>query len=438
LAKRTALLLAAAVAVAMLSGCGKKESTENGKIEVEVAIFQGGYGLDFFEYAAREYEKMHPDVKIKIWGNPRIWEQLRPRFVAGDPPDLTWPGWGMDTWALVYEAKAMEMDKYLETKAYGQDKRWKDTFVTGALEKGRYNGHYYTLPFTYNVFGWWYNVNMFEKHGWKPPATYEELISLCAKIKKTGVAPITFQGKYPQYMLQGFLIPWAISAGGMEAWRDAQNLVPGAWNGPAFLKAAQMVEELGRKGYFQKGAMGMSHTEAQMEFLLGHAAMIPCGTWLGSEMKKQMPPGFRMQYFNAPVLKDGKGDPSITSTGTEPWLIPSEAKHPDIAADFFKFMTSLEMAKKFVLRKNTLVAVVDSDDVELPPDLVTPARLLREASDTWSSDYGDWYKQFGDATEDIMAALLNAEVTPKECVDRIEKAAAKVRKDKSIPKHKVD
>jgi len=436
--KRVYLAIVLIFAIALLPGCAKKQSTSRkGAVELEVAVFQGGFGLDFFEYAAREYEKTHPNVKIRVWGNPRIWEQLRPRFVAGDVPDLTWPGWGMDYWALVTDGKVMEMDSYLARKAYGQDKPWKDTFIRDLLEKGKMNGHYYILPFTNNVFGLWYNVDMFEKNGWTPPKTYEELLSLCERIKKTGIAPITYQGKYPAYALRGFLLPWAISAGGMQAYRDAQNLEPGAWKSPAFLRAAQMVAQLRDKGYFQKGAMGMDHTGSQMEFVLGRAAMIPCGTWLGSEMKKQIPPGFRMRYMNPPVLSDGKGDPTTTSASAENWIIPKEARHPDEAADFFRFMTSVDMARKFVERKNTLTSIIGSDECKLPPDLVEPARLLRQAGATWDADYAQWYKAMSKEVENAMAALLSGEVTPQQCVDRMEKAAERVRRDKSIPKHRM-
>jgi len=239
-------------------------------------------------------------------------------------------------------------------------------------------------------------------------------------------------------MLRGFLFPWAISAGGIQAFYDADNLKPGAWKSPSFLKAAEMVVELRDKGYFQKGAMGMSHTEAQMEFVIGRAAMIPCGTWLGSEMKDQLPPSFHMEYFNPPVLRDGKGDPSITSAGVETWIIPRDGKHHDVAADFYKFMTSLEMAKKFVVRKNTLMSIIGSDNVELPPDLVAPAKCAREASVLWDADYAMWYPSFRKATESAMGALINREFTPRQCMDAMEKAAEKLRRDKSIPKHKVE
>lgn len=428
-----------AFVAASIVGCGKKETAkqDKGKIELEVASFQGGFGLDFFEYAAKEYEKTHPNVSIKVWGNPRVWEQLRPRFVKGNPPDLSWPGWGMDYWGLVAEDQVLPMDKYLETKAYGQDKKWIDTFDKRLLDKGKFDGHYYIMPFNQNVFGWWYNVDMFKKHGWTPPKTYDELLVLCEKIKKAGIAPITFQGRYPAYMLRGFLFPWAISAGGLQTFNDAQNLKPGAWKSADFLKAAQMVAEIRDKGYFQKGAMGMSHTEAQMEFVLGRAAMIPCGTWLGSEMKGQLPKDFHMAFINPPMLKDGKGNPTITSAGVETWIIPAKGKNHDVAADFFKFMTSLDMAKEFVIQKNTLMAIKDSDKADLPPDLVGAAKCIREASDLWDMDYAMWYPSLRKDAESAMAGLLNKEVTPQECLNQMESAAQKVAKDSSLPKHKV-
>jgi N-acetylglucosamine transport system substrate-binding protein len=432
---KQALVICMIVAIA-LAGCGSKQKS-SGKTEIEVAVFQGGFGLDFFERTAREYEKLHPKVKINVWGNPRIWEQLRPRFVSGDVPDLTWPGWGMDYWALVADGQVMPMDKYLAGKAYDQDKPWKDTFYPSLLNKGMYKGHYYILPYNNNVVGWWYNVDMFKQHGWTAPKTYEELLALCEKIKQAGIAPITYQGKYPAYMLRGFFFPWAISAGGIQAYNDAQNLKPGAWKSPAFLKAAQMIAELRDKGYFQKGAMGMDHTGSQMEFVLGRAAMITCGTWLGSEMKKQMPPSFHMAFFNYPMLANGKGDPTLVSAGTEDWIIPSKAKHPEIAADFFKYMTSLSVAKKFVVEKNTLMSIKDSDKTNISPDLAGAAAAFNKSRGTWDQDYSQWYKTFNKETENAMAALLNGEVTPEQCLDRMEKAAEACRNDKSIPKHMV-
>ena len=408
----------------------------NGTIPVEVSVFQGGYGIDFFEKAAQEYEAAHPGVKIHLKGDPRIWEQLRPRFVAGEPPSLTFPGWGMDHYALIYEHQARPLDDALLTSAYGESTgTWRDTFLPELLKLGEYQGLTYMLPFYVSLNGWWYNVDLFEKNGWQPPKTYSELLELCAKIKAKNIAPLTYQGKYPYYALGGFIFPWAISAGGIQAYRDAESLKPGAWKSAALLKAAQMVAELREKGYFQNGANGMSHTESQMEFLQGRAAMIPCGTWLESEMKKQMPPGFRMAFFLPPQVDGGKGDPTAVQVGVEPWMVPTKGQNSALAIDFFKYMTSRKKAREFVLAKGTVTAIKGSDSGELPPTLRAPAAVLRGAKTTWTNQYAKWYKSLDDATQTAMGSLLQGTMTPQQFVDASEAAAEKVRRDPNIPKH---
>lgn len=431
---------AAFLALALLPGCvhpiseGAATYKRSGKLEVRA--FQGGYGIDFYERAAKEYMAAHPGVEVDVKGDPRIWDQLRPRFIAGEPPGLTFPGWGMDHYSLIYENQVLPLDDALLTTPYGETTgTWKDTFYPELLNEGVYEGQTYLLPYYVNLNGWWYNAGLFEENGWKPPATWDELLALCERIKAKGIAPITYQGKYPAYALQGFVLPWAISIGGIEALRDAEALKEGAWSSPAFLKAAEMTDELRKRGYFQNGANGMSHTEAQMEFLRGKAAMIPCGTWLESEMKKQMPRGFRMAFFLPPVVPGGKGDPTALQVGIEPWLVPALGQNPALAIDFFKYLTSRRKAREFVLEKGTLTAIKGTADGELPPTLRGPAEALKRARVTWTTRYAKWYTKLDTEAKNAMAALLQGSVTPEQFVNQIEEAAAKTRADRSIPKH---
>lgn len=440
------LLLAFAVGAAALAGCVHpiKDSDESATVahrdgNLEVRVFAGGYGVDFYQKCAREYEEGHPGVKIDLQGDPRIWEQLRPRFAGGDPPGLTFPGWGMDNYSLIYEHQALPLDDALLTTPYGADRgTWRDSFLPGLLKLGEYEGQTYLVPYYLTLNGWWYNVNLFKENGWTPPRTYDELLTLGEKIKAKGIAPLTYQGKYPYYALQGFVFPWAISQGGIEAFHDVEALKPGAWKSDAFLQAAQKVDDLRKKGFFQNGANGMSHTEAQMEFMNGRAAMIPCGTWLESEMKKQLPPGFRMEFFLPPTVSGGKGDPSTVQVGIEPWLIPSRGANTALAVDFFKYLTSAKKAREFVLAKGTLTAIRGSNDGELPETLRKPAEALRGAKTTWTTRYSQWYKALQNSIETSMAGLLQGSNTPQQFVDQIEAAAEKTRKDPNTPKHQVE
>lgn len=445
LRRRIVRRLALLPLLALAAGCVHPIPAEETEIltrprdgSLEVRVFQGGYGVDFFERAAREYEAAHPGVRIDLQGDPRIWEQLRPRFVGGDPPGLAFPGWGMDHYALIYERQALPLDDVLLTTPYGETRgTWRDTFLPEILRLGEYEGQTYLLPYYLTLNGWWYNVRLFQQNGWKSPETWDDLLALGEKIRAKGIAPLTYQGKYPYYALQGFLLPWAISIGGIQVLRDVEALKPGAWTHPAVVRAAQMIDELRRRGYFQRGAEAMSHTEAQMEFLRGTAAMIPCGTWLESEMKKQMPPGFRMEFILPPRVPGGKGDPTALQVGVEPWLVPTRGRNTALAIDFFKYLTSERKAREFVREKGTLMAVRAANTGELPPTLRRPAEALARARVTWTTRYAQWYKSLEEASRSAMAALLQGQITPEAFAAQVERAAEKIRRDPNIPKHRV-
>jgi N-acetylglucosamine transport system substrate-binding protein len=435
-----ALGLALCGAGAILAGCsgGSGNATPagggNGK-DLDVVSFQGGFGIEFFQKAAKEYEAKHPGTHIKVTGGPRVWEQLRPRFASGNPPSLTWPGWGMDYWALIYDNQVFALNDALKTPAFDGKGTWGDTFDPSLLKLGEYHGKQYELPYHYNIMGWWYNPDVFAKHGWTVPKTFNELLALGPKIKAAGMAPLTFQGQYPDYTIKGFLFPWVISVGGIKAADDAQSLVPGAWKSEAFLQAAKMIKQVRDAGFFEDGASGLSHTESQTDFLQGKAAMIPCGTWLESEMRKTMPPGAKMQFMMPPVVDGGKGDPSAIMIGIEPWIIPTAGSNHELAIDFYKYMTSVDKAKEFVTDCGTLTAIKGSDQVKLPPVLEEPVKFYRASKTVYSIQFDTWYSTLGTESKNAMAALLNGSITPEEFVNRLEAAAEKVRQDKSKPVH---
>ncbi|MEQ1823353.1 MAG: extracellular solute-binding protein [Fimbriimonadaceae bacterium] len=427
-------------------GCsGGDKSTESPKpakpgekVTLEFQAFKGGYDIDLFAKAAKEFEAKNPDITVKVAGDPKVWEQLRPRFISNSPPDLTFPGWGMDHWGLKEEGQLLALDEALDGKPAEGEGTWRDTFEPSLLKMGQQDGKQWVLPHFFSVMGWWYDPGVFKKHGWTPPKTWEELLVLGEKIKAAGMAPITFQGQYPYYLIDGMLLPWANSAGGEQAVKDAQNLVPGAWKSPAILRAAQMIDELRVKGFYLEGCLAMNHTAAEMEFLKGKAAMVPCGTWLKAEMANVMPKGSAMEFMLPPVLASGKGDPTALLIKIEPWMVPSKGKHPAEAIELFKYMTSLSKAKEFVEKKGTLMAIKGSDEVKLMPELVAPAKAFKESKQVYADEFVSWYPDLKKEVENALTSMLNGQLTPAEFCDRVEKKAEEIRNDSTIPKHKLD
>ena len=144
----------------------------------------------------------------------------------------------------------------------------------GLLSTFAYEGKTYAMPSNYSMWCW-YNRKQFRENGWEAPKTWGEFTALCEKVKKAGVAPLAFQGKYPYYAwatllsLYQRLVPF-------EEWYELQDFKPGAFMKPDFIKAAGMLQEMAQK-YFSS-ALAMTHTESQMEWVNGRAAMVFCGS----------------------------------------------------------------------------------------------------------------------------------------------------------------
>lgn len=427
--------MAACLAALIISGCAQQRAKPNGKVKIEVSVFQGGFGIDFHKRMAREYERLHPNVTVDLWGDPRNSEKLRPRFVAGDPPDVVF-GQGMPFWTLVDNGQVYPLNKALRSPASDSPHHtWYETFLPGALEPYSQNGKYYAVVVEYSSFGFYYNVKMFKKFGWRVPATWSELLALCEKCRAKGIDPIAFQGRYPGY-INSIFEDLVQRIGGMPAWTAMQNMKPGAWESPAVVRALTFVYDLRSKQYIPDMYMGLSHTESQMRFVQGKAAMVTCGTWLKTEMASNLPPGFEMAFFPTPMVAGGKGDASAMPAGGSYWFVPAKAKHPEIGADFLKFLTSVKHAREFVKEKSSLLAI-QGCDVDLPPDLASVCGYMKAAKFTYCSQVTTWYPSFGQFYTEGISDLMNLKQTPREVARYLETAAARVRSDPRIKKRSV-
>ena len=427
--------IAAVLLLAAVGGCARKERVEReaGR-EIEVSVFLGGYGLDFFQEVARSYERAHPGVKVKLWGDPRNIERLRPRFLAGDPPDAFWAF--LPIWRLADGGALHALNADLDTPAYGQDITWRDSFLPGPLATTVVEGKTYFVPTDMSVFVMWYSVGMFKQHGWRPPGTWDEFFTLCEGVKQAGIAPIAFQGRYPDYALPILLNLFQRKAGARPLFALI-NLEPGAWTHPDLVTSARALREMMVKGYFQPGCMGMTHTEAQMEFVNGRTAMVPCGTWLKAEMANSTPKDFEMSCFAFPAVPGGKGDPSVAEISLGYWCVPERGANIEGGVDFLKWLTSLDNANKFAREKDTLFAVKGADRY-VAKELAPAVHIIRRAKYTWAPMMSNWYPELSKRIADGLASLMTGNITPEEFCRRVEDTAARIRRDPRTPKYRIE
>lgn len=314
--KRSAALgLIAVPTMSFLSACasgdsGSDEKVTKGKTSaknplgvnetaaLEVVIFNGGFGEQYAIDAEKKYNEAFPKApKVKHAATQKIQSQLQPRFNGGTPPDLIDNSGAeqMDMGVLVGKKQLLDLTPLMDAPSYDDPaKKVRDTLRPGVLEMGQFDGDpVWIMYYAYTVYGVWYSQTNLEKLDSAYPETWDDMLALCAKAKKKGIAGWTYPGKYPYY-LPFSLYPFIGKIGGREVLDKIDNLEPNAWKDPAVKAAFEAYYELFQKGYVLKGTPGLTHIESQTQWTKGKALFIPNGSWVENEAAPTTPEDFKM------------------------------------------------------------------------------------------------------------------------------------------------
>jgi N-acetylglucosamine transport system substrate-binding protein len=410
-------------------------------VPVEGIFFEGGYGRAYIDHAADIFRALHPENEMTVAGIQRVGEQLRPRFIGGNPPDVIDNSGAdnLDTAALVAEGQLADLAPLMAAAALDTPgATFAETLFTGSQADGVYDGKQLILNIAYTVFGIWNSQTLFDEKGWTFPTTWDEMLALCETIKADGMNPWTYQGRYPQYMVFGVLVPLIYKVAGPQALIDIDNLEDGAWTKPEVLQAVTMVSELATNEYIMPGTEGLTHTEAQAEWLNGNAVFIPCGTWLENEMKELTPEDFNMVVHPTPGLADGPGaNEAIYASSGEIYFVPSAAANVIGGMEFMRCMLSKDSAKYFAENVSSLMPVTGgTEGVDVSSGMSSALAAVEAAGENiFTYRYEDWYTDLSFETRDRMGDLLTLRITPEEFVEAVQAKADEIKANPDIPKY---
>ena len=269
------LLLAMLMSVSALTACGGSEDAEApaAAAAANFVVPEGGYDgsevtVTFYHtmgdnltavldpYIA-EFNRLYPNIHIdhqKIGGYDDVREQISTEITVGNQPSLAYcyP----DHVALYNLAKAVVQldnlrDSDLEvahadgtTEILGLTDEQKADFIEGYYNEGRQfgDGLMYTLPMSKSTEVLYYNKDFFDEHSLTPPATWEEMEALCAKIKDIDPesCPLGYDSEANWFitMCEQYASPYTSASGDHYLFNNDQN--------KAFVK---MFNDWYQKGY---------------------------------------------------------------------------------------------------------------------------------------------------------------------------------------------
>ncbi len=312
----------------------------------ELVVWGMGEGENMMGiYAAiDEFEKQHPGVKVKISSagrnlNP---QKLMTAIVGGVAPDVihqdrfTISGWAS-------RDAFTNLDPYIardRNKPFGVRK---EDFYPACWNEATYNGHVYAIPFGADDRALYYNKNILREAGFVdargqviPPKTWEDLLRYCDKINR--------KDKFGHFVRLGFSPIYGPASFYLYAWQNGGHFISAdgrtcTMDEPAIVAALDWWVKFydhfgGRESIpayetmFVQGAFD--------PFFSGKLAMKIDGNW---KLQDIATANLDFDFGVVPVPVP-KGKPYITWSGGFSFAIPKGARHPELAWEFIKWMTS--------------------------------------------------------------------------------------------------
>ncbi len=324
----------------MLAACSSSSQTASEDSDIVELRFFHRWPTEpkkqYFEEAVKEFEELHPNIKIKTEAvlNDSYKEKIRVVLGSNNPPDVYFSWSGEFAYNFARAGQSLDLTSYVE-----EDTDWSGQIIESQFGPFTLDGKVYGIPWSTDGKAFFYNKKVFNDLNLEIPTTWEELLAVSEKIKDAGITPIAFGSK----------APWTIShyIGSLNEYIVPEDVIAkdyslsnsdGEFTHPGYVTALEKFIEL--EPYFNQGVNSVDHQYARELFNGGKAAI---GYFQLAEIGLIEPSlGEDLGVFNTPFVEGGEGNPSSITAAPEGIMISSKTKHPEEAMEFIKFLTSKE------------------------------------------------------------------------------------------------
>lgn len=421
--------------------------------ELTVAAFEGGFGRAYWDDIVAQFEAAYPGVTVTLNVDPEIGNILAPQVAVGEWPDfisLTDTERSGVIASMIKNKELLDLTDVYDGEALDRPgTKLRDIIVPGMLDSTKFSpygdGKIHLAPYNVGPMGMVYNKTLFAQKGWKLPSTWDDFFALEAELQKPenyveiDGQPVkrslfTYQGIYAGY-LESVFWPAIAGAGGMNAIADICQYKEGSFSTPEVKELVNIFSRIGTQGHLMEGTVALNHTQSQTDMMLGKALFIPNGTWLEGEMAEgPREEGFEFGILPPPTIKSG--DDHYVLSSYEQLVIPAQAKNPELAKEFLRFLYTETSIISFAKNANGTIAVTDAKDIA-KNDLSPGVYGMFSAYDTgkfmlmnFESLPAECKVNVGAVVfDDNMGPLMTGSLSPDAYCQLVEDAFAEIRAD---------
>ncbi|HHW08762.1 MAG TPA: sugar ABC transporter substrate-binding protein [Firmicutes bacterium] len=366
---------------------------------------------------AKKFEALHPNVEVEILGAASGWyDKLLVWIAGGVAPDVAWMGMNM---YVSFTDLLLPLNHLID----------KDPAIKSILPQAHINmtweGQILGLTYGLNTHTVFYNKDMFNEAGLAYPKddwTWDDAMNMAKQFTKD----TNGDGVPDRWGLNVYWPYTAWNYGGDVFSPDGRTILI---NRPATIKTMQLFADLnnGKAGVQPPASLNLGDSKAQVAN--GITAMAPRGVFDITYFQNSSKFDWDVVGMPATVV-DGQRY-RATFFSPEAWCIPRDAKNPDLAAEFIRFILQPEQTAEFA----AIGAIIPSQP-QVAADVfykIDPSKNLMaflRALDYTAQQY--WahpaYNQLGLTSGQYFTDMLNGAMAAQFAIPEIARQANEILK----------
>jgi multiple sugar transport system substrate-binding protein len=302
----------------------------------------------WLESTMAKYKEAHPNVAFEavLQSTDTLVPAFQAAAAAKQGPDIQYFWGGVWTLENAWNGALIPVDDLIPAD---ERANWVNNF------ERQYDGKLWGVPWYLSGNPLVYNPALLAKAGVDPQAikTWDDLLGACAKLKQSGVIPIS--GGLKDGWFGGWLFS-NLNQQQVDSEKEflAAALKPGAFLEPKFSEWWERLQKMKEAGFWNEDINSIDYQQGQDLFVRGKAAMILGNDTFLKGWAKDL--GWdNIGVMRVPTYGKGKlaGAYVVTAQG---WGITSWSKHPREAADFLRFMHTPERINAWYVETGVLPA----------------------------------------------------------------------------------
>ena len=268
------------------------------------------------------------------------------------------------------------------------------------------------------------NQDLVQKYGLVVPTTFADIQADVAKLKGTGISLFGFGGattfQWPLWFMQ--MLQQTSGDKPIDLTHDTLTTGSPKFTSSVYVRAMDLMRQLGASGAFEPGLIGTANTAAQANFVAGKYVLYYFGSWIISQLVAQSK--FSVGSAPFPSFVDGTtARPTGGVTGAVAMYAHVPANKQALARKFVQFVTSPAGCAKQIAVAPQGFSVPATRNTPVGKQTALDREVLTDYTPR-SFTFLDWYWPAGVTTafQQAIQAVVGQQSSPQSAMKNVQLA----------------